>query len=137
MKRTRWRRRIAMVALLVVAVVTIGFLWFVQPQPVLPEADAALVPSATVAVADTNGRITFTPTVGAPTGFVLYPGAKVPAKAYAPLARLIAERGYLVVIPSMPFNFAVFDPNAADGVINDHPEITVWAVGGHSLGGAM
>jgi pimeloyl-ACP methyl ester carboxylesterase len=45
--------------------------------------------------------------------------------------------GYLVVIPSMPLNLAVLDPNAALGVIRDHPEISKWAVGGHSLGGAM
>jgi len=37
----------------------------------------------------------------------------------------------------MPFNLAVFGAGRADEVIAAHPEIKVWAIGGHSLGGAM
>ncbi len=37
----------------------------------------------------------------------------------------------------VPFNLAVFDIDAAQRVIDDHPEIQAWAVGGHSLGGSM
>jgi Alpha/beta hydrolase family len=133
----RWRRVIGIALLVLVAVVALGAIWFVQPQQVLPEADAALISSDTVLVDQTNGRITFAPADGATTGFILYPGGKVPAKGYATTARMIAEEGYLVVIPEMPLNFAVLDTNAADGVIAAHPEITSWAIGGHSLGGAM
>jgi predicted alpha/beta-hydrolase family hydrolase len=32
---------------------------------------------------------------------------------------------------------AFFDVNAANPVLTQHPEIQTWAVGGHSLGGAM
>jgi hypothetical protein len=137
MRRFGWRRVVSAVVIVAIVVLAIGFAWFVWPQQTLPEADAALVSSTTLNVDQTGGRITFMPVAGAVTGLILYPGAKVPAKGYAPTARLIAERGYLVVIPSMPLNFAVFDPNAADGVIRDHPEIQRWAIGGHSLGGAM
>jgi pimeloyl-ACP methyl ester carboxylesterase len=35
----------------------------------------------------------------------------------------------------VPFNLAIFDTGAAQAVIDDHPEIESWAVGGHSLGG--
>ena len=52
-------------------------------------------------------------------------------------ARALAEQGYLVTIAPMPFNLAVFKPAAADAVIAAHPEVTNWAIGGHSLGGAM
>jgi len=137
MRHWRWRRIIAIGALIALALVVVGAAWYLQPQQTLPDADAALVPSATVAVDQSNGRITFTPTDGATTGFILYPGAKVPPKAYAPVARAIAEQGYLVVIPSMPLNLAVLGVDAALGVMESHPEITTWAVGGHSLGGAM
>ncbi|MBQ3422862.1 MAG: alpha/beta hydrolase, partial [Romboutsia sp.] len=42
--------------------------------------------------------ISFTPKQTNPTkGLILYPGAKVDAKAYAPLARAVAENGYEVV----------------------------------------
>ena len=45
--------------------------------------------------------------------------------------------GYLVAIVPVPFNLAVFDIDAAQRVITEHPEIDRWAVGGHSLGGSM
>ncbi len=137
MRHWRWRRIIAAVALIALALIVVGAAWFLQPQPTLPDADVALVPSATVAVDDSNGRITFTPTAGATTGLILYPGAKVLPKAYAVAARVIAEQGYLVVIPSMPLNLAVLGTDAALDVMESHPEITTWAIGGHSLGGAM
>jgi predicted alpha/beta-hydrolase family hydrolase len=37
----------------------------------------------------------------------------------------------------MPLNFAFFGINRASQAINAFPEINHWAVGGHSLGGAM
>ena len=136
-RRFRWRRIIAIAVLIVLLVAAAAVTWLFWPQQVLPEADAALVSSQTLSIDESGGRITFTPTEGADVGLILYPGGKVPAEAYAPTARLVAEQGYLVVLVSMPFNFAVFDANAASGVIADHPEITQWAIGGHSLGGAM
>ena len=116
----------------------IGFLWWARPQPLLPEAQAALAstPAATFD-AGGDGRLTWTATAQAPSiGLVLYTGGKVPPAAYAPAARAIAEQGYLVAIVPAPFNLAILDTDAADRVIEDHPEIAAWAVGGHSLGGA-
>lgn len=80
--------------------------------------------------------ISFTPKNIEPTkGFIFYPGAKVDAKAYAPLAKAIAENGYEVVIVDMPLNFAMINPNKAEKVIEDYPNIQSWTIGGHSLGG--
>ena len=111
---------------------------YVQPQPLLPEATAALSSTDGATFEEgADGRLTYTPTAADPTvGLVLYPGGKVPPAAYAPAARAIAERGFLVSIVPVPFNFAIFDTGAAQAVIDDHPEISSWAVGGHSLGGA-
>ncbi|HYI23183.1 MAG TPA: alpha/beta hydrolase [Candidatus Limnocylindrales bacterium] len=136
-RRVTVRRIVAALVAVVVVVAIAGAVWLAIPQQVLPEADAALIPSASVAVEQDDGNITFVPTGGADVGLILYPGGKVPAKAYAPTARLIADRGYLVVVVSMPFNFAVLDVDAASRVIAARPEIQTWAVGGHSLGGAM
>jgi dienelactone hydrolase len=137
--RTRFLRGllVALVVLLVVGVV--GFLWYAQPQPLLPEATAALASTDRATFEQgPDGRLTYTPTSGTPTtGLVLYPGGKVPPAAYAPAARAIAEQGYLVSIVPVPFNLAVFGIDAAASVIDDHPEIERWAVGGHSLGGSM
>ncbi|MGC8856307.1 MAG: alpha/beta fold hydrolase [Anaerolineae bacterium] len=82
--------------------------------------------------------LTFQPDGGAPTvGLILYPGGRVDFCAYAPTAQAIADQGYLVVLVRMPFNLAVFAPDAAAGVMAAYPQIEHWAVGGHSLGGAM
>jgi hypothetical protein len=70
-------------------------------------------------------------------GFIFYPGGKVEHTAYAPLMKACAERGILCVLVKMPFNLAVFDINAADGVQERYPEIDKWYIGGHSLGGSM
>ena len=71
------------------------------------------------------------------TGFIFYPGGRVDYRAYAPVLRMIAEGGYFVALVPVPLNMAVFDVNAADPVLAQHPEIQTWAIGGHSLGGAM
>ncbi|CAM2800253.1 alpha/beta fold hydrolase [Slackia exigua] len=74
---------------------------------------------------------------GATTGIILYPGAKVDADAYTPLAYDIAARGYCCVIAKMPLDLAMFDIDAASDIAAAHPEIDSWWIGGHSLGGAM
>jgi pimeloyl-ACP methyl ester carboxylesterase len=48
----------------------------------------------------------------------------------------IAESGVLVVITPMPLNLAIFNPNAANAVMEEFPQITSWYLAGHSLGGA-
>ena len=68
-------------------------------------------------------------------GLVFSPGALVDARAYADLLRTVAEAGYLVVILKVPFGVAIAQIGQSAGPIADHPEITNWAVGGHSLGG--
>lgn len=70
-------------------------------------------------------------------GLIFYPGGKVEHIAYIPLMQACADRGILCVLVEMPFNLAVFDVNAADGIIQQYPEIDDWYIGGHSLGGSM
>ena len=70
-------------------------------------------------------------------GLIFYPGGKVEYTAYAPLLRACAEKGILCALVQMPGNLAVLDANAADGLQQEHPEVTTWYIAGHSLGGAM
>lgn len=70
-------------------------------------------------------------------GLIFYPGGKVEYTAYAPLLRACAENGILCALVQMPANLAVLDANAADGLRQEHPEVTTWYMAGHSLGGAM
>ncbi len=71
------------------------------------------------------------------TGLVFYPGGRVDPRSYAPAARAIAGDGYLVVVVPMPLNLAILGADKAGEVITAYPEVDYWAVGGHSLGGAM
>lgn len=73
----------------------------------------------------------------AKTGFVFYPGGKVEYTAYEPLMKACADKGILCVLIEMPFNLAVLDMNAAEGIMSRYPEIENWYIGGHSLGGSM
>jgi pimeloyl-ACP methyl ester carboxylesterase len=70
-------------------------------------------------------------------GFIFYPGGKVEYTAYAPLLHELAENGIFCVLPHMPCNLAVLDMNAADGYIEQFPQVEHWYIGGHSLGGSM
>lgn len=134
----RLMKRVLLVILAVLLLAGGAFaVWAYTPLGPLPEALDALRSGDQVAV-ETASWITFRPAGRQPTtGFILYPGGRVDARAYAPPARAIAEQGYLVVIAPMPFNLAVFAPNRGDAIIAAHPEVARWAIGGHSLGGAM
>jgi hypothetical protein len=131
-------RTVGIVLLVLIALAGAGFLWFVRPQPLLPEATASLASTPEVTFTDNDGRLEWAPADGSyDMGLVVYPGAKVPPAAYGPLAQQIAAEGYLVIITPMPFNLAVFGIGAAVGAIAAHPEVGSWAMAGHSLGGSM
>lgn len=70
-------------------------------------------------------------------GIIFYPGGKVEPIAYAPLLHQLAQNDMLCILVSMPFDLAVLDANAADGLQDYFPEIKHWYMAGHSLGGAM
>ena len=82
-----------------------------------------------------GGGWAFIPSQPSGSGVVLYPGAKVEPASYAPLAQRIAEQGVTCVITDPPFNFAIFDIQAATRAERQLPQVESWCVGGHSLGG--
>jgi dienelactone hydrolase len=122
----------------VVVIAALGFvIWAETPLGPMPEAVAAMVSDEQVTVTQ-DDDIVFRPNQTAPVaGLVFYPGARVDPVSYAPAMRALAEQGFLAVIASMPLNLAVLDSDRAAEVIADFPEVGRWAVGGHSLGGAM
>jgi pimeloyl-ACP methyl ester carboxylesterase len=114
-----------------------GVQWATYARPPLPEALEALVSDAIVEITQ-DPWLTFSPVKDPSSiGLVFYPGGRVDPRAYAPLLRAIAAEGYLVVVPEMPINMAVFNPNVADKIISYHPEIEHWVISGHSVGGTM
>ncbi len=78
-----------------------------------------------------------TPTTPSDTALIFYPGAKVEHLAYIPILEKLRQNGITCVLVKMPFNMAIFDPNAADKVFSELPNIKNWYIGGHSMGGAM
>jgi hypothetical protein len=131
-------KRILLVLLVILIIAAAAFtIWAYTPLGPMPQALAAMQSGNGIAVT-TSPWLTFTPAGRLPTtGFIIYPGGRVDYRSYAPAARAIAEQGYLAVIVPMPFNLAVFGSGKASDVMKAHPEITRWATGGHSLGGAM
>lgn len=135
------RKRLIKWLLLLPALLLLGFAGYVtigtlRNRP-MAEAATALQSDEVVAVT-ADPHLTFQPAGQIPTtGLILYPGGLVNARAYAPLAYDIAAQGFLIVIPPMPLNLAVFDAGVAQDIIEAHPDIEQWAIGGHSLGGAM
>jgi hypothetical protein len=123
---------------ILIALAAIGFVaWGSTPQAATDTALQALVSDSSVRV-ETEPWITFTPAGASPeAGLIVYPGGHVDPRAYAPLARQISARGYRVVIVPMPLALAVLAPDEALDVMAANPTISSWAIGGHSLGGAM
>lgn len=132
-------RTILIIIAAILAVLVVGFVAYSRIATLDPEQEAldALVTDSVVEV-DAGDWIVFSPaTLNPRTGLIFYPGAYVDPRAYAPAARDVAAAGYLVVVPTMPLNLAILGFNQAAGVIEAFPEIENWAIGGHSLGGAM
>ncbi len=111
--------------------------WGSTPLGPSETAIASLDSDAVVAVTQ-DAWMTFSPVGDQPTaGLVFYPGGRVDPRSYAPLARSIATEGFLVVVVPMPLNLAFFAPMRADAVMSTYGGVATWAIGGHSLGGAM
>lgn len=84
----------------------------------------------------TEGNLTIIGDPKAETGLIFYPGAKVEARAYAPLLDRIAQQGYCCVLVEMPYHLAILNVDAADEAMEAAPEVQQWYLAGHSLGGA-
>jgi hypothetical protein len=125
--------------MIIMLALSAGFLLWAS-FPAQPEQEALnhLKSNDEVAFKNLDGWLVFTPdSVQSETGLILYPGGRVDYRAYAPHAQAIASAGFTVVVVPMPLNFAFLGVNRASDVIETFPEIKQWAVGGHSLGGAM
>jgi hypothetical protein len=115
--------------------------WFVEREKRLSPADPAALEAleSTPTVTVTRGDwFVFEPANASPTtGFIFYPGGECDERGYAEPLRAIAAAGFLVVLVPMPLQLAVLAPGKAADVIAAYPGIERWAIGGHSLGGAM
>ena len=110
------------------------------PPTAPPTQDAldALESNFAMTVTDTPLFISFQSTiVSQPTGLVIHPGGAVDPRAYAPIARKIAGPGYRVLIMKTPSELVVAGvlPSLVSVAMISNPDITKWALAGHSVGG--
>ena len=141
-RRAQIRVALGVPALVICVILTAALAW-ARPFPADPVAVAAMRSENDIQVSDrltwyemkkvslnTKGQAV-QPTVG----LVFVPGARVDPRAYANILRPVAEAGYLVAVVKPPFDLAMPNSTQPQSVIENHPEIRYWAVGGHSLGG--
>ncbi|GAA0540419.1 alpha/beta hydrolase [Halorubrum ejinorense] len=109
-----------------------------------PDADAVAAveadPNLSVDRTAVGTAVSDGPVTASTVGLVYYPGGRVAHESYVPTAAEIvaaSDRAALVVVVDAPLNLAVLAPDRADRVRERYPEVDTWAVGGHSLGGAM
>jgi predicted esterase len=134
-KKLRWL--IVIIIVVIIGLLFWGITWATYARPPLPEAVAALESDNLVEVGQ-EPWLTFSPAQTVPTtGFIFYPGGRIDPQGYAPLMNELASGGYLVVVPEMPINMAVFNPNIADEIMANYPDISRWVISGHSVGGTM
>lgn len=103
------------------------------------EARAFLKSDDSVVVNYVDNGYTFSPkNSGAERGLIFYQGAKVENISYAPLLYHFAkDTNTFCVLVNAPFNFPMFNVNAADNPINKYTNIKNWYIAGHSLGGIV
>ncbi|WP_261812335.1 alpha/beta hydrolase [Microbacterium aurugineum] len=141
MEKTRGRRILKRVlwSLAIVVVLGVGGVvaWSqIGVMAAEPEPLATVQENPQITVTDADQGIVLEPVDGeSDVGLVFIPGAKVDPWAYAAILQGLAEDGVTVVITRPWLNLAFFDPRGLDAFTSAAPEVGVWAVGGHSLGG--
>ncbi len=121
---------------LLITLAVLGSLVYLRPFSASDEAIAMMDGASGIVITDSATRITLAPPeTDVSTGLVFQPGARVDPRAYVPMLEQLATDGSLVVIVKQPFGIGFTALDAPGGIIADHPEITHWVVGGHSLGG--
>lgn len=137
MKEPNARRMAPLLAAILLGACAVGAALYFRPYAV-GTAPSLLSSDASVLVKDEAFGTVYVPAAGPSSlGLAFYPGARVPREAYAYLGQGLARAGYTTVILKLPLNFAIFAPSKARRAMAALPEVGAWALGGHSLGGAM
>ncbi len=115
-----------------------AYWWASTPLGPSERALSALEGSERVDVRSAPEGIAFVPKRDASkVGVLIYPGGRVDARSYAPLALSVAEEGYTVVLVPMRLNLAVLSPERGIAAMAAHPGVERWVIAGHSLGGTV
>lgn len=120
------------------------FLWMANSLRAQGFDKSILDSDAEVTVEETSRFILFRPNlIQQPMGLIFFPGGLVQPEAYAPLARAIAEEGFIVFIVKLPLGSAPLESQEisvmeqALEIMSSNDSAQYWAVGGHSRGAAI
>ena len=134
-RRKKWKNAVG-ILLAVLILLAGGFFWYVSDY--YRAEDVALEVLASGDHLEVRDDLTIlSPSYPTDTAISFYPGAKVEAAAYLPLLDQLRQTGLTCILVEMPFHLAIFDVNAAEGVMAQFPDIPHWYIAGHSMGGAM
>jgi hypothetical protein len=122
----------------------VSTLWLANSVRTKGVSQSTLRSTPNVSVVETSSTLEFRSALAeSKTALIFICGSGVAAQAYAPLLRLIAEKGFGVFVIKLPYRFAPLESHKetaierVDAVIAAHPAITRWVVSGHSLGAAL
>lgn len=138
---SRSRRLVKIVASVLFAVVVLVatgfFTWAKLPMSATASSIAAVAADPAVTVTDRPDTVVMRPAETRPRdqGLVFVAGARVDPQAYEQVLSGVVRTGVTVVIVRPVLGFAIFDWRALSDFTAVAPEISHWAVGGHSLGG--
>jgi hypothetical protein len=136
-KRSAWRLT-GRVLLAVLALAWIAAVAWLRPYGAVEPALTAMQTDSTVVVTETSTRIVLAPATDAgDVGVFFQPGALVDARAYAAVLRPLAEAGHVVVITKQPLGIAFLAVGDFGAARAEHPQVSRWVAGGHSLGGTV
>ena len=130
--------KIAVIIIVAIVILSVGT-FLIYASDYYRADDTAIAAMQIDSVTKLGDRlIIVTPDTPGKTAMIFYPGAKVEYFAYLPLMEKIKDSsGIMCILVKMPFNMAIFDPNAAEEIMEQFLEIENWYVAGHSMGGAM
>ncbi len=120
------------------------FVWMIYSSQSRGFPISVLQSDPLITVSENSKNISFNPIENRKrTGFIFYPGAMVDPKAYAPMARGLAENGFTVYIVKLPLRSALFSGQEAKlmehtrQIMEAEKSIQRRVIGGHSRGGAI
>ena len=94
-RKSRNKKIVKLILTLLLCSVIGFFIWLSSYYAPTSQAESYLKSTNSVEVSIDNNFICFTPTNTTPKkGFILYPAAKVDAKAYSQICSMIASKGY-------------------------------------------
>lgn len=132
-----WTRGLAVVGVVLLVGSAGGVAYFSMPYHGSTSSVQQVVDDPNVTVTTEAGVHVLSPADTTSTvGFVFYPGGRVaPDAYYQPFAPVVTRTNVTVFIPKMPLNIGLLDTDAIERIQAQHPGITTWFIGGHSLGG--